>query len=315
MVINDILKHWAYFIPRFLKYGGLLGGAFGALTYPLMGAFVGAPWGLVAGLVLGILAGIGVPIYNRFAAPNDDQAYQQQLTFGMGALTVVIFAVPLLFIYALPAGLTAAYVAHEYATRSQQAGEKRKNSDRSQSQEGVLKKTMRALGSKFRYVIALGAVFGTLFVMLDQPSMMTASERILTGAFAALAFAVYGSMISSIVTTVASYFILFSNRVFFTPETPKQTYKIRMVAAVSVLVLFLSMIVTLGVGAPFMAIAAGLGTAKYADWYYEGLGTNKAKRDNTSWDRQQRLTKAFTDDYDKPFAAFETDDQRMIERY
>ena len=31
-MLNDIFKHWRYFIPRFLGYGTVLGGWFGGLT-------------------------------------------------------------------------------------------------------------------------------------------------------------------------------------------------------------------------------------------------------------------------------------------
>ena len=278
-MLSEILRHWRYFIPKFVGYGGALGTLFGALTYPIFGAFIGAPWGLLAGLLLGILMGIGVPIYNERYAPDNSHQYQTQLTFGAGMLTILVMAIPLAFIYALPAGMVAAYMAHQYSDNPIAVHEKRKhNIDMSQKRERVFPVAITSLFSKGLYVIPLGIIMVLLgYAVLSNFEPFSTFDWIAIP-FISITGALYGFIIAAIIAITNALFIVMANRLFFDVDMPKSQYKPRIIASVSVLTLFLSMIVTAGIGAPFAAIAGALGAAKYADWYYEPDAEEKAKR-------------------------------------
>lgn len=278
-MLSEILRHWRYFIPKFVGYGGALGTLFGALTYPIFGAFIGAPWGLLGGLVLGILMGIGVPIYNHYFAPEDSEQYQTQLTFGAGMLTMIVMAIPLLFIYALPAGMVAAYVAHQYADNPIAVHEKRKhNIDMSQKRERVFAVATNSLLSKGLHVIPLAIIVAILgYVGISILDPFTTFDLFVT-LIIGIGGAIYGFIVATLIAVVNALFIVMANRLFFDVDMPKSQYKPRIVASVSVLTLFLSMIVTAGIGAPFAAIAGAFGASKYADWYYEPDENEKAKR-------------------------------------
>ncbi|MGJ3237722.1 MAG: hypothetical protein ACFE0Q_03350 [Anaerolineae bacterium] len=274
-MITDIWQHWRYFVPRFAGYGTVLGGLFGALTYPILGAIVGAPWGLVGGLVLGLLMGIGVPIYNRFFAPDDHERYHKQLTFGAGFLATITMALPLLFIYALVAGLVTAYVTHQYAENPAQLTEKRKHStDAYQRRDRVFTHAARAMMNKAKYLI------GMIVTVALIGYVLTGGIPFASFAFFGVLGTIYGFLIASVIAAVNALFIVMVNRLFLDPNMPKDQYKIRIVPAVGVLTLFLSMIVSGAIGAPFAAVVGALGASKYADWYYEAEETTaeKAKR-------------------------------------
>ncbi|GAB5493841.1 MAG: hypothetical protein Phog2KO_40560 [Phototrophicaceae bacterium] len=276
-MLSEIFRHWRYFVPRLLGYGTVIGTLFGALTYPILGALVGAPWGFGAGLLMGILMGIGVPIYNELYAPDDSAIYQTQLTFGAGMLTLIVMAIPMLFIYALPAGMVAAYLAHQYAENPPNQGEKRKHTiDAYQKREKTFTMSANFLMGKAHYVVALGvflAMAGALILELANgffPWFLLA--------MIAVGGTIYGYLIAGIIAVTVSLFVVMANRIFFDVDMPKSQYKPRIVASVAVLTLFLSMIVTAGIGAPFAAIAGAFGASKYADWYYELDDEEKAKR-------------------------------------
>ncbi len=278
-MLSEILRHWRYFIPKFVGYGGALGTLFGALTYPIFGAFIGAPWGLLAGLLLGILMGIGVPIYNERYAPDNNQQYQTQLTFGAGMLTILVMAIPLAFIYALPAGMVAAYVAHQYSDNPIAVHEKRKHSiDMAQKREKIFSQASNMFLSTGRYVIALGVLVAILgYSILSFLDPLTPFWW-LAIPFITIGGVIYGFIVVALIAMANALFIVMANRLFFDVDMPKSQYKPRIIASVSVLTLFLSMIVTAGIGAPFAAIAGAFGAAKYADWYYEPDAEEKAKR-------------------------------------
>ncbi|MEL7432432.1 MAG: hypothetical protein AAFN11_00635 [Chloroflexota bacterium] len=277
-MLNEIFRHWRYFIPSFARYGVILGALFGALTYPILGLLVGAPWGLAAGLVLGILSGIGVPLYNRYAAPSDDDAYQTQLTYGMGFLTLITMALPMLFIYALPAGLVAAFLGHEYAENRHHINIKRKN-DKHDYQH--FSRATTAMLSRGKYVVILGVAMGLLAFIgigVSDPFINVSVGSILG---VGIVSTIYGTIVASVIAVVNAIFIVFANRLFFA-DMPKEQYKPRLMGVVGILTLFLSMIVTAGIGAPIAAIAGALGAGKYADWRYsqatqaEDIATRKA---------------------------------------
>lgn len=278
-MLGEMIRHWRYFIPKFLGYGTALGALFGGLTYPILGAFVGAPWGFVGGLFLGILMGIGVPIYNRFFASKDPETYQTQLAFGAGLVATVVMALPLLFIYSLVAGLVTAYVTHQYAEDPTMKGEKRKHSvDAAQKRDNVFSNAAKALMSKANYFIGLTVILAMLAYTANAFYYPFVTFRWVELIFLGLGGAIYGFIVASFVAAVNAIFIVMVNRLFFDPEMSKSQYKARIVPLVGVLTLFLSMVVTFGIGAPFAAIAGAFGASKYADWYYEMDAEEKAKR-------------------------------------
>lgn len=284
-MLGEIFRHWRYFIPRFLGYGTVLGALFGGLTYPVIGALFGAPWGFAGGLVLGILMGIAVPVYNRYFASDDADTYQTQLAFGAGLVATAVMALPLLFIYSLVAGLVTAYVSHQYAEDPTMKGEKRKHSvDAYQRRDKVFTGAASAMMDKAKYLIGLMTVGGmALYGLASYFDPFTFFEWF-TLIGIGIGGLIYGYLVAGIIAAVNALFIVMVNRLFFDPDMPKSQYKARIVPIVGVLTLFLSMIVTFGVGAPFAAIAGALGASKYADWYYEQDEEEKAKRgiDNLS---------------------------------
>lgn len=281
-MLSDIFQHWRYFVPRFAGYGLVLGGLFGGLTYPILGAVFGAPYGLIGGLVLGLLMGVGVPIYNRYFAPEDAETYQTKLTFGAAAVVTALTALPLFFIYSLVAGLVTAYITHQYAENPQQLGEKRKHSiDAYQRRDRVFTNVTSAMMHYASYFIAIVVTVAVLgyaaLAYFDPFTTVDGFELLLVG----VGGVIYGSIVATFIAAINGLFIVMVNRLFFDPEMSKSQYKARLIPLVSVLTLFLSMIVTLGIGAPFAAVVGGLGASKYADWYYE-QDEEKAKNEDFS---------------------------------
>lgn len=278
-MLAEIFRHWRYFIPRFLGYGTALGALFGGLTYPIFGIFFGGPWGFLGGLVLGILMGIGVPIYNHYFASDDADTYQSQLTFGAGLIATVVMALPLLFIYSLVAGLVTAYISHQYAEDPTMKGEKRKHSvDAYQRRDKVFTQAANSMMSKAKYFVGLMTIGGMTLYSLVSFFDPFASFDLAFLIGIGIAGLIYGFIVAAFIAAVNALFIVMANRLFFDPEMPKTQYKARIVPIVGILTLFLSMIVTFGVGAPFAAIAGAFGASKYADWYYEEDEEEKAKR-------------------------------------
>lgn len=296
-MISEIFRHWRYFIPKLTVYGLQIGAIFGALTYPIFGAFVGAPWGLAGGSLLGILMGIGVPIYNRYFAPEDSQEYQTQITFGTGMLTIIVMAIPLLFIYALPAGIVAAYVAHQYAEIPNITNEKRKHSlDKSQRRENVYSQAVQCFMSTGHYVVGLGILMAILaYSMLSFLDPFTFFEWIAIPLIS-VGGAIYGFIVAAMIAMANAQFVMMANRLFFDVDMPKSQYKPRIIASVAVLTLFISMIVTAGIGAPIAAIAGAFGAAKYADWYYEPDEEEKAKRSAENLQDNEMVEDDFMDE-------------------
>lgn len=307
-MLNDIFRHLRYFLPKTLGYGTVIGALFGGLTYPILGTLIGLPWGFAAGLALGILMGIGIPIYNRFFAPEDDDIYRNHLTYGIGFLSLIVMALPLLFIYALPLSMVAAYLAHQYADNPQLTDEKRKHTvDAYQRRDKVFTYAANAFMSKARYVIGLAVGVALLAYIAVTASGI---EQFLWEQFFGLGIGgvIYGFTVAGFVAAVNGLFVVFANRLFFTPDTPKSVYKPRIVALVGMLTLFLSMIVTLGIGAPFAAIAGAWGAAKYADWYYDGAEDKKAKRGHS------RLEDDYTAEDDFDYAGEDEHIHEMVRR-
>lgn len=278
-MLGEIFRHWRYFIPRFLGYGTVLGALFGGLTYPVIGALFGAPWGFAGGLVLGILMGIAVPVYNRYFASDDADTYQTQLAFGAGLVATVLMALPLLFIYSLVAGLATAYISHRYAEDPTMKGEKRKHSiDAYQRRDKVFTGAANAMMDKAKYPIGLMTVGAMVVNTLGSYFGIYNPFEWITLILIGIAGLIYGFIVAGFIAAINALFIVMVNRLFFDPDMPKSQYKARIVPIVGVLTLFLSMIVTFGVGAPFAAIAGAFGASKYADWYYEQDEEEKAKR-------------------------------------
>lgn len=267
---SDIFRHIWHFLPKLAGYGLILGGLFGALTYPVFGAIIGAPWGLAAGMLLAILMGIGIPVYNRYFADVESEDYQSRLTIGVGLMTTVIFALPLLFIYAPFAGITAAYLAHQYA-ETPSFSEKRKH-DLYQRRPKAMTRLATEILHKAKWVAGLGILAVLALFSWESPPI---SDYF----FIAILGVIYSAVTATSIAAINGVFVSFANRLYFSPDMPKSKYKIQVVTLVSVLTLFLSAIVTFGVGAPFAAAAAGWGAAKYADWYYDGEEEKKKRSD------------------------------------
>lgn len=279
-MLSDIFQHWRYFIPRFIGYGTILGGLFGGLTYPIIGILFGAPWGFFGGLLLGVLAGIGVPVYNRYFAPDDSEHYQSQLTFGAGLLATLVMALPLLFIYSLVAGLVTSYIMHQYAENPGQSGEKRKHSvDAYQKRDKVFTHVANAMMSKARYFILIATGLVAFGLSANDIYFGTDISRLVfINIVVIVAGLLYGFLVAAMIAAVNGLFTVMVNRLFFDPDMSKSQYKARIVPLIGILTLFLSMIVTAGIGAPFAAIAGAFGASKYADWYYALDEEEKAKR-------------------------------------
>ncbi|MEM9953539.1 MAG: hypothetical protein AAF846_18165 [Chloroflexota bacterium] len=306
-MLSDIFRHWRYFVPRFAGYGGVLGGLFGGLTYPIFGLFIGAPYGLLGGIVIGLLMGIGVPIYNRYFAPEDANTYQYRLSFGTAAIVTAITALPLFFIYSLVAGMVTAYITHQYAENPDQLIEKPKHTvDAYQKRQHVFTEAAKSMMHYAKYFIGLAVPLGTIaytaFVTIDQFTSFNWAEFLMIGVFGTI----YGFIVASFVAAINGLFIVMVNRLFFDTNMPKSQYKTRIVPLIGVLTLFLSMIVTFGIGAPFAAIVGALGANKYADWYYEH-DEEKAKREDYSHleDEQDAI-------YDDEMVV---DEQKQIQHY
>lgn len=292
-ILIDILRHLRHFLPRLMGYGLLLGTLFGTLTYPIFGTMLGAPWGLAAGTALGIFTGIGIPIYNRFFADVESENYQSKLTIGVGLSTTIVMALPLLFIYAPFAGITTAYVTYKYA-ETPSFSEKRKNLAY-QRRLGVVTRLITEILKKVRWLAGMGILAVLFGLYLD-------SRPILDYVFVIIFGIIYSAIMAIIIGSINGLMVTFANHLYFSPDMPKSQYKIQVVVLVSVLTLFLSAIVTLGVGAPFAAVAAGLGAAKYADWYYEGSNEEKQKRLDKSYARLE-------DDLEDNFSDLESESE------
>jgi hypothetical protein len=281
-MFSEFLRLLRYFAPRLLGFGLVLGALFGALTYPILGGFVGAPWGLGAGLLMSIVMSIFIPVYEKRFAPEDEESKQSQMVLMGGLVTTIVMAIPLLILYAPIAGLTAAYLVKGYTDSAEYTGEKRKSSsaDPYQRRNRVFSKVTGEMMRQANWVIALGTVIGTLAVILisiGNPFTALSSELLAIPFVAVLGIA-YGYLVALVVASVNGLFVNFMNRLYFNEDTPKELYKRRIVPMVALLSLFTSAIVSFGIGAPFASIAAGLAASKYADWYYEDEGEEKAKR-------------------------------------
>ncbi len=269
------IRNLAYFVPRMGGYGFLAGALFGALIYPGFGAFIGAPLGLTAGILLGIIFGIGITFYNIAALQDaaDVDEYASRLAMGTGLIATVLSALPLAFIFAPVAGFTTAYVANRYAYEASPLAQKRKNdhfgAEDRHRRSGVVRQLTREILMKSVYVSGLAAV---IFFLLG------AAQSI----FVAMSFFIFsliwGTAFAGIIGLVNGFFITFLNQLIFEPELSKEAYQRRVVAIVSVLTLFLSSIVTLGIGAPFAAFAAGAAARKYTDWYYDAPEKEKRQK-------------------------------------
>jgi hypothetical protein len=279
-MLAEFFRLLRYFAPRLLGFGLVLGALFGALTYPILGGFVGAPWGIGAGLLVSIILSIFIPVYERRFAPEDEESKQSQMVLMGGLVTTIVTAIPLLILYAPIAGLTAAYLVKGYTDSAEYRGEKRKSSSSEpyQRRNGVFSKVTGEMLRQANWVIALGTLVGmgilALIAFADAPLL---SELIAIPFFGVLGLA-YGYLVALVVASVNGLFVNFMNRLYFNEDTPKELYKRRIVPMVALLSLFTSAIVSFGIGAPFASIAAGLAASKYADWYYEDEGEEKAKR-------------------------------------
>jgi hypothetical protein len=305
-MFSEFLRLLRYFAPRLLGFGLVLGTLFGALTYPILGGFVGAPWGFAGGLVVAILLSIFIPVYERRFAPEDEESKQSQMTIMAGLVTTIVMALPLLFVYAPVAGLTAAYLVKGYTESAEYTGEKRKSSsaDPYQRRSGVFTKVASETMKQSRWVVGLGTVLAALLglVILASP-MLNLSSGLGFSLFMVVFGVIYGFINALTISTINGLFVNFMNRLYFKEDTPKELYKRRIVPMVALLTLFTSAIVTFGLGAPFASIAAGIAAAKYADWYYEDEGEEKAKRGS-------RLE----DNFEGEEADFEEEDEAVMKR-
>ncbi len=269
------LQNILYFTLRLGGYGFLAGALFGSLIYPIFGAFMGVPLGLTAGIALGLLFGVGIPIYERYALTDnlDVEQYAGRLALGTGLIATFVSALPLAFIFAPVAGFTSAYVAHHYAYRRSPLAQKPKNdffgSDHRQRRQGVVRRLTRDILARSFYVSVPAAAI--LFLM------SAFGGNILVAVGAAIFTLIWGTAFAWVIGLINGFFIAFLNRLIFEPELTKEAYKRRVSTIVGVLTLFLGSIVTLGIGAPFAAVAAGFAANQYADWYY--AETEKPKRD------------------------------------
>jgi hypothetical protein len=161
--------------------------------------------------------------------------------------------------------------------------------------------------SKANYFIGLSVILAMLAYTANAFFDPFVSFRWVELIFLGLGGAFYGFVVASFVAAVNAIFIVMVNRLFFDPEMSKSQYKARIVPLVGVLTLFLSMVVTLGIGAPFAAIAGAFGASKYADWYYEMDAEEKAKRsiDNL-------LEGAFADDDDDYYPYEEDEEDKFL---
>jgi hypothetical protein len=277
--MNDFFRLLRYFAPRLIGFGLVLGALFGALTYPILGGFAGAPWGLGAGLLISIILSIFIPVYENRFAPDDEESKQSQMVVMGGLVTTIAMAIPLLILYAPIAGLTAAYLVKGYTDSAEYTGEKRKSTslDPYQRRNGVFSKVTGEMMRQANWVIALGTVVGMgILALISFTDAVLTYELIAIPFFGVLGLA-YGYLVALVVASVNGLFVNFMNRLYFSEDTPKELYKRRIVPMVALLTLFTSAIVTFGIGAPFASIAAGLAASKYADWYYEDEGEEKAK--------------------------------------
>jgi hypothetical protein len=272
-MLSEIFRHLHYFLPRLLGFGLILGGFFGMLTYPIFGGLIGAPWGLVGGLLVSLLVSIFIPIYERRFPEEDEAKHQTQMSLAAGVVTTIIMAIPLLVLFAPIAGLTVAYLVRGYTDSQEYTGEKRKSDsqDPYQRRKGVFSKVASASLDKGKWVVLLGTIASTLITIFSGiwgtyliRSVYDVAAMFLFG-IGALA---YGITLSLPIVAINGLFVSMMNRLYF-KDMPKEQYKPRIIAMLSLLTLFTSAVVTFGIGAPFAAVAAGFAAAKYADWYFE----------------------------------------------
>lgn len=276
-MLFEILRHLRYFMPRLLGFGLVLGGLFGMLTYPIFGGLIGAPWGLVGGLLVSLLVSVFIPIYERRFPEADEAKHQTQMSLAAGAVTTIIMAIPLLILFAPIAGLTVAYLVHGYTESPEYTGEKRKSDsqDPYQRRKGVMGKMMSETTSYGKWVVILGTIvsaIGFFVSMFLQFGLISGGDWI--AAFISIILfgimgLIYGFVASMPIAAINGLFANMLNRLYF-KDMPKEQYKPRIIAMISLLTLWTSSVVTFGIGAPFAAVAAGFAAAKYADWYFEG---------------------------------------------
>jgi hypothetical protein len=284
---NALGNIW-YFGTRLLGFGLLLGLIFGTLTIPFFsypffftGSLVGLGWGGIAGLVLGLGTGIGVSVYNRFfVKPETDfETYQRDLSYGVGLVTLIVSAIPLLVVFAPVAALASAYVVHTYAEKQLPQEAKRKNEDREVLREGVVAQMVKRTLSKAPIFVVLGAIGAALLhaVNISSWGYLTAADIATRSVLMGIGSLIYGFILMAVVGLTNGMFVHFLNQLHFKPDMPKRDYKRQVVPLVTLLTLLMTIIAAGFFGAPLAAIAAGWGANAYVDWYYEGQ--EKAKRD------------------------------------
>jgi hypothetical protein len=282
-VMRDTLGNIWYFGTRLFALGLWLGLIFGSFAYPLVGSMVGIVWGGIAGLVLGLGTGIGVSIYNRFfVKPETDfETYQHDLAYGVGLVTLIVSAIPLLVVFAPVAALASAYVAHTYAEKQLPQTEKRKNENREVLREGVVAQMVKRTLSKAPIFVFLAAISGMLYILWGMThtswTTYTTSELVTQSILLSIGITIYGFILTAVVGLTNGMFIHFLNHLYFKPDMPKRDYKRQVVPFVTVLTLLMTIVAAGFFGAPLAAIAAGWGANAYVDWYYEGQ--EKTKRD------------------------------------
>lgn len=276
-MLFEIFRHLRYFLPRLLGFGLVLGGLFGMLTYPIFGGLVGAPWGLLGGLAASLLVSVFIPLYERRFSEENEAKHQTQMTLAAGAVTTIIMAIPLLFLFAPIAGLTVAYLVHGYTESPEYTGEKRKSDsqDPYQRRKGVLGKVMSETTSYGKWVVFLAVTVSAIgfFVSMVLQFGLISGGDLIAAIISIILFGImgliYGFVASMPIAAINGLFVNMLNRLYF-KDMPKEQYKPRIIAMMSLLTLWTSSVVTFGLGAPFAALAAGFAAAKYADWYFEG---------------------------------------------
>jgi hypothetical protein len=281
--MRDALGNIWYFLVRLFALGLWLGFLFGSFAYPIVGSIVGIMWGGIVGLVLGLGTGIGVSVYNRFfVKPETDfETYQRDLAYGVGLVTLIVSAIPLLVVFGPVAALASAYVAHTYAEKQLPQTEKRKNEDRKVLREGTVAQMVKRTLSKAPIFVILAAIGVPLVHIWNLATNfwnpVRTAELLNIGILMTIGILVYGFILMAIVGLTNGMFVHFLNQLYFKPDMLKSQYKRQLVPLVTLLTLLMTIIAAGFFGAPLAAIAAGWGANAYVDWYYEGQ--EKAKRD------------------------------------
>jgi len=277
-----------YFLWRGTGYGILLGALAGTFVYPIIATFVAGMWGGGVGLVMGLLLGIGVHFYNRHAMHQqvEFEAYQNNLVFGAGLATALVTALPLFLFFAPVAGLAAAYVTHRYAEDHASSIAKRKNeslqldAQSHMERPGVISKVTETTVSKSKWLIGLAVIAALVLNLVDIASSpfrdFSLFEVLVPSISLGIAVVLGSVIVSGAVGLANGIMIQFLNRVYFKSDISGQAYKRRVMAFAAIFSLLISPVVTLGIGAPLMALIAALAAGTYADWLF--ADTEKQKR-------------------------------------